>query len=98
MLELKHQGATFDTAWDTAMSLHPLRAKDIGGGGATASKRDARAAVKWYRRVCENAWFDEPAPNGGPSRLPLLQDLSVLLTPWDDSQVVGRSKVLKWVA
>jgi hypothetical protein len=39
---------------------------------------EGAAAVVWLRGVCRDAWMDAPSVLGGPSRMRLLTDPSVL--------------------
>jgi hypothetical protein len=96
MLEQKRAGASFDRAWERAVSAHGVRVREIGGGTGTLSERatledDARvsqragAATRWWRGVCRAAWENAPAAGGGPSRLYLLPGLTEFVSAPDES-------------
>jgi hypothetical protein len=73
MAELKQCGIAFDDAWQTALSKHPFRAKDLGVRGSweasTLFEQPEYAALSWYEGVCRAAYENHPSPFGGPSRL-----------------------------
>jgi hypothetical protein len=81
--ELKDQGWDFDAAWKRALEDCPVdtrRAFAIREQAAwTLFDRDhAAEALDWLRGVCRDAWMDAPSVLGGPSRMRLLTDPSVL--------------------
>jgi hypothetical protein len=81
--ELKDQGWDFDAAWKRALEDCPVdtrRAFAIREQAAWSlfDVDEGAAAVDWLRGVCRDAWMDAPSVLGGPSRMRLLTDPSVL--------------------
>jgi hypothetical protein len=81
--ELKDQGWDFDAAWKRALEDCPVdtrRAFAIREQAAWSlfDVDEGAAAVVWLRGVCRDAWMDAPSVLGGPSRMRLLTDPSVL--------------------
>jgi hypothetical protein len=82
--ELKDQGWDFDAAWKRALEDCPVdtrRASSPSGSVPVVSLFDhdeAARALEWLRGVCRDAWMDAPSVLGGPSRMRLLTDPSVL--------------------
>jgi hypothetical protein len=81
--ELKDQGWDFDAAWKRALEDHPV---DVRREFAIRERQvvslfdpdEAAAILEWLRGVCRDAWMDAPSVLGGPSRMGLLTDPSVL--------------------
>jgi hypothetical protein len=92
--ELKDQGWDFDAAWKRALEDCPVdtRREFAIRERLRGVCRDAwmtlfdvtirrcwrRRCVDWLRGVCRDAWMDAPSVLGGPSRMRLLTDPSVL--------------------
>lgn len=55
MRDLRRDGQDFDGAWNTAITLHPPRGRDMGPERPTLLDRD-ESVVMFFRRVCEDAW------------------------------------------
>jgi hypothetical protein len=71
--ELKDQGWDFDAAWKRALEDCPVDARR-----EFAIRDEAAVTLDWLRGVCRDAWMDAPSVLGGPSRMRLLTDPSVL--------------------
>lgn len=81
--ELKDQGWEFDAAWKRALEDCPLDARRTFAVQERVvwslfDRDEGALALEWLRGVCRDAWVDAPSVLGGPSRLRLLTDPSVL--------------------
>jgi hypothetical protein len=81
--ELKDQGWDFDAAWKRALEDCPVDTRREFAireqvAWTLFDRDDAAEALDWLRGVCRDAWMDAPSVLGGPSRMRLLTDPSVL--------------------
>jgi hypothetical protein len=81
--ELKDQGWDFDAAWKRALEdcqidvrrVFAVREREVI---SLFDHDETTALLDWLRGVCRDAWMDAPSVLGGPSRMRLLTDPSVL--------------------
>lgn len=86
--EFKLLGLEFHFAWRVALRQHPPRTLELG-------RRDDPEALAWFHGVCQDAWFDMPAPAGTPSKLRgLRQALEGGFLPHEDAGARGRVRAL----
>lgn len=72
LCESKRQRLPFKFAWANAIQLHPFTPKEFGLSPLEAEsllEQSSHECFMWFRRICEMAYVDAPAPDGGPSRL-----------------------------
>jgi hypothetical protein len=86
--ELKDQGWDFDAAWKRALEDCPINARREFAIRERAvvslfDRDEAAITLDWLRGVCRDAWMDAPSVLGGPSRMRLLTDPSVLAPALD---------------
>jgi hypothetical protein len=86
--ELKDQGWGFDAAWKRALEDCPVNARREFAIRERVvvslfDQDEAAQTMEWFRFVCLAAWRDAPSVLGGPSRMRLLTDPSVLAPALD---------------